>query len=113
MREIKFRAWSKLNKQMYPDNLCTFAINPDGKVSQTWGIYTHDLVLMQYTGLKDKNGVEAFHKDIVEGHSRWLIEWDENEGNYYLKSLVGYDKFPLRKLTGMSIIGNIYETRNY
>ena len=38
-----------------------------------------------------------------------MIEWDDNEGGFYLKSMVGYDKLPLRKLKEMRIVGNEYE----
>lgn len=57
MREIKFRAWDEEN-QCIVDG---FTLNSKGTIDRNW--YTN---LMQYTGLKDKNGKEVFEGDIIE-----------------------------------------------
>lgn len=63
MREIKFRAWDKINGEMIPwnrllngHNLRNVFMRPE----------MCGLILMQYTGLKDKNGVYIYEGDIVE-----------------------------------------------
>ena len=74
-REIKFRAWDNLRKEMFlPASINLFIGTP-----RYCGDDPQDTLLMQYTGLKDKNGKEIYEGDI----RREEIEEDEGDRRMY------------------------------
>lgn len=105
MRVIKFRAWQ--DNQML--------------TQKTSGIYTtkqfldklyEDCELMQFTGLKDKNGKEIYEGDIIE----WIEEptnkntfheicWLEREGCWGTRDSIWLCNTNMN----YKVIGNIYE----
>ncbi len=67
MREIKFKFWHREEKKMYIvthlDNLLDFP----SVICENRAFSLKEGDLIQYTGLKDKNGKEIYEGDIVEG----------------------------------------------
>jgi len=104
MREIKFRAWNPHEKIMDFDELIP--------AQEVW--FDEGTILMQYTGLKDKNGREIYEGDVVEvvGHA-WRDDWGgieevvswREDGHFFP---FGDDDYAF---TGenVKVIGNIYE----
>ena len=116
-REIKFRAWDRFNAEMINWADCN-----GNKKDLSWFFSQiedrekdhNDLMLMQYTGLKDKNGKEIYEGDIlihklsnpikliVRHHSSMYgsgLRLEEDDGRPYKGS------------TGLyyEVIGNIHE----
>ena len=108
MREIKFRAWDKDSKSWVDDVLLT--CNEYGFLYQNYNKCEfmgedRDIVLMQYTGLKDKNGEEIYEGDIIETQYGIKHEVIFNDGAWEL-ACTGNRAWTYFNIT---IIGNIYE----
>lgn len=116
IREIKFRAWDTVNNQMLPVELIDFrndlvSLNEgDNSLSDTSEMF----ILMQYTGSKDKNGVEGFHKDIWEFlNTIYIVEWDDKKAGFYLKNIhpraTEDDDIEMEHFSKGRIVGNKFE----
>lgn len=113
MREIKFRAWDCIQEKSLPVEKINFRNQyisldeGDNSITDTFEMFQ----LMQYTGLKDKNGKEIYEGDIVTCSNGMAYQY---KVIFSFGCFEGYDKASgfTKKLCDMKdlkVIGNTYE----
>lgn len=125
-REIEFRAWLKYKKEMADvttidfKKRCVLIDKPYfPKIPEYCGttLLFDQIELMQYTGLKDKNGVKIFEGDIVKFEDSILrIIYDDEECRFIMTkepdNILSYRALTIWRYNKIEVIGNIYENKN-
>lgn len=125
-REIKFRVWN-LDRKEWAD----FGyLDMNGNfIQEGLEYHNYNYKVMQYTGLKDKNGKEIYEGDVVMIQERedgsaqiGIVKWDTAEVRFFVHVKTsktdmwyGFDSFNIEEegvftdKYDIRIIGNIYE----
>lgn len=124
-REIKFRAWHNGKKKwLHDSNSVSGGCHILGETIWAFGEWCrvpieelNDVVVEQFTGLKDKNGKEIYEGDICRAFKansyldgKYIVEWCDKKGRWKYKG----NSYQIGSSGNLKceVIGNIHENPN-
>jgi len=128
-REIKFKAWDKIYKKMREVSRIIWStpIKDEGNIHAYYNdgrneeynpkeyfIMEKDMVLLQFTGVKDFDENEIFEGDLLQDDVRekmglqpLFVEF--KEGSFWLNDGISFIYLTRINLKGLRVVGNIYD----
>lgn len=114
MNKPKFRAWWAKEKEMHEVTAIDF-LREEVLFFAADSVYLKDVILMQYTGLKDKNGVEIYGGSCIEGKYpngrkfKGIVEYSTDQAGYIVKTTYSWKPSSLDMCRDCTVIGSIHE----
>ena len=114
-RELKFRIWNKDVKEMFK------SFDLYNELAENSDIDSIDMIeIMQFTGLKDRNGKEIYEGDIFDCiykrdgcNHKLMIVWGRSDASFRIRYCGECDQPNVRQsvtdIQRGKVIGNIYE----
>ncbi len=113
--QIKVRAWNKeANKMVDLHSITPLALSDTMSTvmaqrgsSGVFIPFDTEIIIMQYTGLDDINGINIYEGDICKFEGSYIYPVMFERGTFYTYSHSDFD--PLYKFESIEVVGNIYQ----